>query len=164
MMVSKKAFASIVILLFLLIFLSITIQNKQNNLTDFIIIDQVETKKETEYLNFETILENTLNDCLDNPIIIKEKMIWSINKHIKNKNYFLKNKIDDKEETVTLLSLNEIIRINVYKPSKRIYIKEIHLTNGLFKNKQLGFKINTKNYQSMFLFSDKYYFRKVVFC
>lgn len=163
-MVSKKAFASIVILLFLLIFLSITIQDRKNHLTDLIIIDQVETRKENEYLNFETVIEKNLNDCLDNPIIIKEKMTSSINKHIQNKNYFLKDKISEKEEKISILNLSEIIRINVYKPTKRIYIKEIHITNGLFKKKILGFKINTKNYQSTFLFPENYYFRKVVFC
>lgn len=164
MMVSKKAFASIIVLLFLLIFLSITIQNKQNTLSDFIILKQVETKKENEYLNFEKVILNSLNNCQENPIIIKEQIVMQVNNFTKDKEYFIINDILKKEENINLFSLNNIIRINVYKPYKKIIIKEVYLTNGINNDKSLSFKINTRNYSSTFIFPKNYFLRKVVFC
>ncbi len=75
MAISKKAFASITVLLFMLFFLFITFENKLKDTSDFIIIKQVETRKESIYLSYESLLKNTLNDCVSDPLVVKEKVI-----------------------------------------------------------------------------------------
>lgn len=161
---NQKAFASITILLFLLFFLFITFENK-TYASDFLIIKQVETKKESTYLNFEKIIENKINNCKDNPSIIKEEIVLEILKFKpENTNFFIKNKINLEKKELNYINLNDIIKVIVYKPSKNIIVKDVYITNGILKNKNLGFIVNTKKYNSIFLFPENYFIRKVVFC
>jgi hypothetical protein len=165
MVVSAKAFASITVLLFLLFFLFITIDVKKEDLTDFIIISQVETRKENTYLNFEMVLKKSLDDCKDDPLKVKESVILESFKFIKNEaNFFINDSLLNKNKPIDILSYSEMVKIIVYKPHKTIIVKEVHITNGLFNNKTLGFKINNKRYESSFFFPKKYFLRKVVFC
>jgi hypothetical protein len=165
MVISAKAFASITVLLFLLFFLFITVDIKKEELTDFIIISQVETKKENTYLNFENILKKSLDDCEDDPLKIKQKVIFESFKFIKNEdNFFINDTLLNKNKPIDVLNYSDIVKIIVYKPHKTIVVKEVHITNGLLNNKTLGFKISNKRYESSFFFPKKYFLRKVVFC
>jgi hypothetical protein len=161
---NQKAFASIIILLFILFFLFITINNKNQNITDFIIIKQVNTQKETTYLNFETILNNTLNGCEDNVVLIKENILKNSYDYTNKNNFFIQNTVTKKINKINLTSFNKIIKVIVYKPTKNIIIKEIHLTNGILRNQKLGFNITSRRYSEIFLFPENYFLRKVIFC
>jgi hypothetical protein len=164
MAISKKAFASITILLFILFFLFITLENKISQTSDFIIIKQIETRKESTYLNFEQIVKNTLSDCESNPLIVKEKITLKILDYGRENNFFILNTISKDKKEITLLDTQEIIRVIIYRPSKNILIKEMHLTKGLFYNKQLGFLVKNRKYQETFLIPNNYVIREVIFC
>ncbi len=166
MAINQKAFASIIVLLFLLFFSFIILENKRTDISDFIIIKQAETKKESIYLNFETNIKNTLNNCEEDPLINNLEVIKEANNFINNSdsNFFIKNIISQKEEEVNITYLTEIIKVIVYKPSRNIVVKEVHITNGFLKNKVLGYTLNTSNYKTTFLFPENYSLKKVIFC
>lgn len=165
MVISAKAFASITVLLFLLFFLFITTDIKKEELTDFIIISQIETKKESTYLNFQQILDNSINDCKDDPLIVKEHVISESYKFIiKEDNFFITNIITNKEKKIDYLEYAKLIKVIVYKPAKNVIVKEIFITNGILNNKQLLFKTISKRYNSIYFFPENYKVKKVVFC
>ncbi|NCQ51224.1 hypothetical protein GW796_04900 [archaeon] len=164
MAVSKKAFASITILLFMLFFLFITLENNLNETTDLIIIKQIETRKENIYYNFEKTIKNTLNDCESNPLVVKEKISSNIFEYGNKNNFYIQNTISKEKNKITLLDTTEIIRVIIYRPSERILIKEAYITRGIFYNKQLLFIVKNRNYQETFNFPKNYFIREVVFC
>jgi hypothetical protein len=164
MAVSKKAFASITILLFILFFLFITLENNLNETTDLIIIKQIETRKENIYHNFEKTIKNTLNDCESNPLVVKEKLSSNIFEYGNKNNFYIQNTISKEKNKITLLDTTEIIRVIIYRPSERILIKEAYITRGIFYNKQLLFIVTNRNYQETFNFPKNYFIREVVFC
>jgi len=164
MAVSKKAFASITILLFMLFFLFITLENNLNETTDLTIIKQIETRKENIYYNFEKTIKNTLNDCESNPLVVKEKISSNIFEYGNKNNFYIQNTISKEKNKITLLDTTEIIRVIIYRPSERILIKEAYITRGIFYNKQLLFIVKNRNYQETFNFPKNYFIREVVFC
>lgn len=164
MAVSKKAFASITILLFMLFFLFITLENNLNETTDFIIIKQIETKKENIYSNFEKTIKNTLNDCESDPLIVKEKISKNVFEYGNKNNFYIQNTVSKETKKITLQDTKELIRVIVYRPSERILIKEVYITKGIFYNKQLLFIVKNRNYQETFNFPKNYFIREVIFC
>jgi len=164
MAVSKKAFASITILLFMLFFLFITLENNLNETTDFIIIKQIETKKENIYSNFEKTIKNTLNDCESDPLIVKEKISKNVFEYAIENNFYIQNTVSKETKKITLQDTKELIRVIVYRPSERILIKEVYITKGIFYNKQLLFIVKNRKYQETFYFPKNYFIREVIFC
>jgi hypothetical protein len=164
MAVSKKAFASITILLFMLFFLFITLENNLNETTDFIIIKQIETKKENIYSNFEKTIKNTLNDCESDPLIVKEKISKNVFEYGNKNNFYIQNTVSKETKKITLQDTKELIRVIVYRPSERILIKEVYITKGIFYNKQLLLIVKNRKYQETFYFPKNYFIREVIFC
>lgn len=164
MAVSKKAFASITILLFMLFFLFITLENNLNETTDFIIIKQIETKKENIYSNFEKTIKNTLNDCESDPLIVKEKISKNVFEYGNKNNFYIQNTVSKETKKITLQDTKELIRVIVYRPSERILIKEAYITRGIFYNKQLLLIVKNRKYQETFNFPKNYFIREVIFC
>ncbi len=164
MAVSKKAFASITILLFMLFFLFITLENNLNETTDFIIIKQIETKKGNIYSNFEKTIKNTLNDCESDPLIVKEKISKNVFEYGNKNNFYIQNTVSKETKKITLQDTKELIRVIVYRPSERILIKEVYITKGIFYNKQLLFIVKNRKYQETFNFPKNYFIREVIFC
>jgi hypothetical protein len=164
MAVSKKAFASITILLFMLFFLFITLENNLNETTDFIIIKQIETKKENIYSNFEKTIKNTLNDCESDPLIVKEKISKNVFEYAIKNNFYIQNTVSKETKKITLQDTKELIRVIVYRPSERILIKEVYITKGIFYNKQLLLIVKNRKYQETFYFPKNYFIREVIFC
>lgn len=164
MAVSKKAFASITILLFMLFFLFITLENNLNETTDFIIIKQIETKKENIYSNFEKTIKNTLNDCESDPLIVKEKISKNVFEYGNKNNFYIQNTVSKETKKITLQDTKELIRVIVYRPSERILIKEVYITKGIFYNKQLLLIVKNRKYQETFNFPKNYFIREVIFC
>lgn len=160
---NERAFASITLLLFLVFFTSITLEEK-NTTSDFIIIKQVETLKENTYLNFERTIENKLNNCKDDPFSVKLEVVDEIFKFTEKNSFFIENTITNERKEVSYLELLDIVKVIVYKPTKEVTVKEVHITQGILKNKKLGYSINSKKYTSSFLFPENYFIRKVVFC
>jgi len=164
MMWSKKGFASIIILLFLLFFLFIAISSEKEEITDLIVINQVETKKENIYLNFEKTILNNLNNCEENPLIVKESIVSEINRFGKDNNFYIKDLISLEKEKLNLLNTSSITTVIIYKPVKHILVKEVYITNGITSTKQLGFTVSTRKYTSNYFFERKYFLRKVILC
>ena len=148
----------------MLFFLFITLENNLKDTSDFIIIKQVETRKESIYLSYESLLKNTLNDCVSDPLVVKEKVIIESVKYGVKNDFFIRNNILKTENKVSLLLFPEIIKVIIYKPNKYITIKEVHITKGALYQDNLGFTVKTRKYKSTFLFPDNYVIRKVMFC
>lgn len=164
MICSEKAFASVTILLFLLFFLFIVVTNEKQEVTDFLIIEQVETRKENIYLNFEKSVLNTLNNCEENHLTVTKEVNKKINDFGRKNDFYILNLKTKEKEKINLLTISDITRVIIYKPIKHVIVKEVYITNGLMSNKQLGFQVNTRKYRSNFLFERKYFLRKVIFC
>ncbi|MDD4049504.1 MAG: hypothetical protein PHX47_00675 [Candidatus ainarchaeum sp.] len=148
----------------MLFFLFITLENNLNETTDFIIIKQIETKKENIYSNFEKTIKNTLNDCESDPLIVKEKISKNVFEYGNKNNFYIQNTVSKETKKITLQDTKELIRVIVYRPSERILIKEVYITKGIFYNKQLLLIVKNRKYQETFNFPKNYFIREVIFC
>lgn len=164
MLGTKKAFLSISLLLFFLIFSSLTLNHPLQDSSDFLIIKQIETKKESTYLSFENLLKNSLNNCESNPFVVKEKVVDIFYDFSKQNNFFVYNFFNKKEYVLTRTDLKEFVKVIVYKPTQFTTIKEIHITTSENGLEVIGFFVKNSKYKSKFLIPNNFVIRKVMFC
>jgi hypothetical protein len=157
---NSRAFISIFLLLFALIFLLSTLKITPHTFEDLTIIQITNTKKQSEFLNIERVIENTLKKTED---------IHKVNNNIVNytnksfANFHIENQITKKKEKVSSSSLFLISKVIVFKPAKHISVRTYILTNGISKNKLFAYDIKTNNYITHFYFPKNYSVTQVVY-
>ncbi len=164
--ITKKGFISLFVLLFILTFIFITIQHKPNTIDDFIIIEQAETKKESNILNIQEIITNSLKINTENSSDLKKEVNTRLLEYFSKEdiyNYYILNSISNTKQEVSLSKLQDISKIITYKPSKHITIKKYVITNGITKDMLLSFDINTNNYLTIYSFPENYSLMVVVY-
>ena len=153
----KKAFISLFTLLFILIFTSILIQQKPQATSDFIVINQVQTKKYNQILNIHQIIKNTLR--LSQEDNDKENINKNLSNYFsKNKlfNFYIQNSITKQKVPINQLSLDLISKIITIKPTEYITYKKYTITNGISKNLFFCMKYQSNNYQSTYCLPKNY--------
>jgi len=154
---SKQAFISVITLFFISVFLLFSFNDYTNQpITDFIIIDQAETQKTVTINDVERIISNHLTITEDNPIILKDYINQNLINYLEQKEFFVYNKITKEKKEITLLELNNLSRVIVFKPNEHVIIKKYILTNDIFKSDYLSFEINTNKYKTDFSFPEEY--------
>jgi hypothetical protein len=160
---NKKAFISLFTLLFILIFSAILIQDQPENITDFIIINQTQTKKYTEILNIQEIITNTLKTAEENQ---EKKEINNnlVNYFYKNKNikFYILNKITNKEKNANKINLDLISKVIILKPTKHVIYKKYTITNSINKNLFLCIKLKQNNYNTTYCFPKNFNLQVVI--
>ena len=153
----KKAFISLFTLLFILIFTSILIQQKPQSISDFIVINQAQTKKYNQVLNIQQIIKNTLK--MSENYIDRE----NVNRNLLN--YFLKNKLFDfyiqdnitkQKIPINQLNLDLISKVIIIKPTEYTTYKKYIITNGISKNLYLCMYYQSNNYKTKYCFPKNY--------
>ena len=133
------------------------------SINDFIIIDQAKIQKQSELLNLETIIENSLQNPEDNPEIIKQITNNIVYDHTLTKDFYVYDKITTQKEKLTLSELNNLSRVIVYKPNNNVTIKKYILTNGILQNKSISFDIETNKYQTTEILQNNYEVSVIVY-
>jgi len=154
---SKKAFISIITLFFISIFLLFTfIDNPNQSINDFIIIDQAETQKAITTKDFERIVSYSLNVPEDNPELLKILVNTKLISYMGEKDFFVYNIITNEHKPLTFSELNNLSRVIVYKPNEYTTIKRYILTNDSFKNNFISFQVRTNKYVTKYSFPEAY--------
>lgn len=158
----QKGFFSVILLLYIMVFLlSATIID--DKILEFGTITLAKTQQTSQIYNFETIVKNNLNNDIENPQILKQKVNLGIIDFFKNNNLFVYDIIDNTKKEITLIDLELITQVIVLKPTEDILVKRYYITNSLYKNKYLMIEIENVNYQTRFLFPENYYKEVIVY-
>lgn len=162
----NKGFLSLETLLFVLIFFSVLVNNRPENNLDFVIVKTQSTKKHSATINFEEIVKKELLVPITDPDIlnvkINQKIISYLNQETSEEWFIVDNKTNIRKP-VTILELEEITKTLVLRPMPNVYVKRYTITNGLLKNKHLGFEMKTAYSKTTFIFPKNYSVEVIVY-
>ncbi len=158
----QKGFFSIVTLLFVLMFILGT-SNQKENILDIGIITLAETKQASKMIAFEQIVENNLDNDIENPSRLKKKVNDDLYGFFEDKDLYVYNLITKEKQKMTLTNLDHITHVIVYKPARNVVIKRYKITNGANKDQSLVFFIDSINYQATYFFPKDYMKEVVVY-
>lgn len=168
MKTKNKGFLSLGVLLFLLIFFSVAINDRIENNLDFVIVKSQSTKKHSATINFEEMIKQELllpnTDPLTLNTQINAKVITYLSSQdTETEDWFILDINTKKKQKVNLLELQEITKTIVLRPMPNVYVKRYTITNGLAKNKYLGFEERTSYSKTTFTFPKNYTVEVVVY-
>lgn len=168
MKTKNKGFLSLGVLLFLLIFLSIAGNGKIENNLDFVIVKSQSTKKHSATINFEEMIKKELSVPNTDPVTLNAQINAKVINYLSSletetEEWFVLDINTKKKQKVTLLELQEITRTIVLRPMPNVYVKRYTLTNGIAKNKYLGFEEKTSYSKTTFTFPKNYTVEVVVY-
>ncbi|HOZ35364.1 MAG TPA: hypothetical protein PLK55_00055 [archaeon] len=164
----NKGFLSLGVLLFLLVFLSIAGNGRIENNLEFVVVKSQSTKKHSATINFEEMVKKELsmpnNDQLTLNAQINAKVInYLSNQDAQTEEWFILNINTNKKQKINLLELQEITKTIVLRPMPNVYIKRYTITNGIAKNKYLGFEQKTSYSKTTFTFPKNYTIEVIVY-
>jgi hypothetical protein len=168
MFLNKKAFFSIISILFISIFITTLITNniKNNDLEykKIIIANYLNLKKENQILNINEIIKLNLDNDIEDPLILKEMInLKLINYFEKNNVFYILDIIELKESFIDNLTLDDISKVIVYKANNKLLVKKYIITNSINKNLYLKIKIKNKELELNYLFPKNYTIDKYVY-
>lgn len=168
MTTKNKGFLSLGVLLFLLIFLSIAVNDRIENNLDFVIVKSQSTKKHSATINFEEMIKQELANPNIDPLTLNAQINSKVINYLSSQDtetedWFIIDINTKKRQKVTLLELQEITKTIVLRPLPNVYVKRYTLTNGINKNKYLGFEQKTSYSKTTFSFPKNYTVEVVVY-
>ncbi|HRS42976.1 MAG TPA: hypothetical protein P5530_03855 [Candidatus Diapherotrites archaeon] len=168
MATKNKGFLSLGVLLFVLIFLSIAGNERIESNLDFVIIKSQSTKKHSAAINFEEMVKHELAIPNTDPITLNAHINTKVVNYLsgldaKTEEWFVIDINTKKKQKVNLLELQEITKTIVLRPMPNVYVKRYTITNGLAKNKYLGFEQKTSYSKTTFTFPKNYTIEVVIY-
>lgn len=168
MAIKNKGFLSLGVLLFILIFLSIASNQRIESNLDFVTVKTQSTKKHSAAINFEEMIKHELEVSNTDPVSlnaqINAKVVTYLSKlNTENEEWFILDINTKKKQKVNLLELQAITKCIVLRPTPNVYVKRYTITNGLAKNKYLGFEQKTSYSKTTFTFPKNYTVEVVVY-
>ena len=168
MKTKNKGFLSLGVLLFLLIFFSVAINDRIENNLDFVIVKSQSTKKHSATINFEEIIKQELSVPNTDPLTLNTQINAKVITYISSQNtetedWFILDINTKKKQRINLLELQEITKTIVLRPMPNVYVKRYTITNGLAKNKYLGFEERTSYSKTTFTFPKNYTVEVIVY-
>lgn len=168
MTAKNKGFLSLGVLMFILIFLSIASNQRIESNLDFVTVKTQSTKKHSAAINFEEMIKGELEVSNTDPITLNAqtnaKVITYLSKlNTEAEEWFILDINTKKKQKVNLLELQAITKCIVLRPTPNIYVKRYTITNGLAKNKYLGFEQKTSYSKTTFTFPKNYTVEVVVY-
>lgn len=168
MKTKNKGFLSLGVLLFLLIFFSVAINDRIENNLDFVIVKSQSTKKHSATINFEEMIKQELLLPNTDPLTLNTQINAKVITYISSQNtetedWFILDINTKKKQRINLLELQEITKTIVLRPMPNVYVKRYTITNGLAKNKYLGFEERTSYSKTTFTFPKNYTVEVIVY-
>jgi hypothetical protein len=163
-----KGFLSLGVLLFVSVFLSLILSDKIDRNLDFVIVKSANTKKHSETINFEELIKRELSSSNIDPVSLNLQINTRIVAYLNDldnqfENWFIEDSHTKKRTAVSLAELNIISKTIVLKPTANVYIKRYTITNGINKDKFLGFEMHTSYSKTNFVFPKNYTVEVIVY-
>jgi len=164
-MKTKKGLLSLVVLLFIAVFLSIIVGDRMGESLDFVIVKSQNTKKHSATINFEEFVKRQLNVSETDPITLNEQINVNVINYLKTteENWHIIDIKTQKKTNITLLELSLISKTIVLRPMPNVYVKRYTITNGIGKDKLLGFELKTSYSKTSFYFPKNYTVEVIVY-